>query len=139
MDDPEFFAAHPLLYQEDRPTMPIHPGHVTQQGGGQKAVIVRCPNVVGDRLVHFSRNDLDQTWVIRDFITRKQLTNIASPLTAVAIEADANHSEVAPFHDVARVDEWAGYLLLKTMVVFHPQSPTQRTPPNPASGAWLSL
>jgi hypothetical protein len=119
--------------------MPIHPGHVTQQVGGQKVVIVRCPNVVGDRLAHFSRNPLNHNWVIRDFITRKQLTNIASHLTAEAIEADANYSEIAPFHDVACVDEWAGYLLLKTMFVFHPQNPTLRTPPNPASGAWSSL
>jgi hypothetical protein len=119
--------------------MPVDPRHYAQHGGGNDVVILRCPNLVGDRLVHFTRNRLSQNWVIRDFVARKQLTSLASPLTSDAIEADAVYSEPAPFHDVANVDDWAGYLLLKTMFVFHLRNPTPRTPPNPASGAWLSL
>ena len=67
------------------------------------------------------------------------MTNLASPLTLAAIEADAAYSETAPLHDVANVDEWAGYLLLRTMFLFHPRNPTPRHAPNAASGAWLSL
>jgi hypothetical protein len=119
--------------------MPVNPRHYEQHGGGNEVVIVRCPRLVGDRLVHFSRNRLSQGWVIRDFITRQQLLSIASHLTPDAIEADADYSEPAPFHAVSHVDEWAGYLLLKTMLNFHPRHPTSRTPPNAASGAWSSL
>jgi hypothetical protein len=121
--------------------MPVDPTHYQHHGSGNYTVILRCPNIVGNRLVHFDQNRKRGTWVLRDFVMKQQLSNItaAAGVTVAAIEADADHSEPPPYHAVTYDDHWCGYLFLKTMYNFHPNTPTSTAPPNAASGAWVPI
>ena len=54
-------------------------------------IVVRCPTLVGNRLVYFDYNHVGQGWVIRDFITGWKLDNEHSSLSVDNIEADVDY------------------------------------------------
>ena len=47
--------------------MPIDAQNYNHRGAGNYGIVVRCPRIVGDRLVYFDHNAKRGTWVIRDF------------------------------------------------------------------------
>src|ERR1035441_3984108 len=98
--------------------MPVNQSNYDHRGGGNYGTVVRCPTLVGDRLVYFDFNNDRQTWVIRDFITRLKLDDEHSPLTVLEIEADAVNDEFPPWLDVRRdAAEWQVYLRGRTNAV----------------------
>lgn len=113
--------------------MPVNQNNYNERGGGNLGIIVRCPNIVADRLVYFDKNPDRESWVIRDFITGQQLANGNSRLNIEQIEEDANHDEFPPWIGVDRTDDWSVYLILRTTAVFRIRE-LSRTAPNPVSG-----
>jgi len=115
--------------------MPVNPIHYRHHGGGNHVIIVRCPNIAGDHLVHLSQADAG-SWVLRDFILNETLYRSPPPNSSVStmsladIEADADFSEPPAYHAETNRDEWQAYLRLRTMVVF-----SLRHPPNSATVA----
>lgn len=109
------------------------------RGAGNYGIVVRCPNIVGDRLIYFDHNAERQSWVIRDFITEQQLSNHESTLTVAQIEEDADHNEFPPWFNAENIAEWKAYLILRTTAVFRLRSTPVITPPNPASGNWQTM
>ena len=120
--------------------MPVNHANYNHRGGGNYGIVVRCPNLVSDRLVYFDHNVRRQTWVIRDFITYRRLENNDSQLDIAQIEADANHDEFPPWHNVVNTADWALYLSLRTTAVFGlGAAGVNTTGPNPASGFWRGI
>ena len=115
--------------------MPVSQTNYDHRGAGNYGVVVRCPNIVGDRLVYFDYNSQRHSWVIRDFVTGLQLSNNVSTLTIPQIEADANYDEFPPWFNVINNADWSVYLSLRTSAVFQLRSLPTASPPNPASGA----
>jgi|SRR5882724_282976 len=119
--------------------MPVDRNHYDRRrGGGNYSIVIRCPNIVANRLVYFDYNERRRTWVIRDFIARQRLDiRHSRNLTVGDIEADANYSEYPPWRDVRNIDDWSAYLRLRTTAAFRlRRAAIPRNAPNPASGGW---
>ena len=119
--------------------MIIQQSDYNHRGGGNYGVIVRCPNIVGDRLVYYDHNRDSGSWVIRDFISGHYLSNHDSLLTVVEIEQDADYVEIPPFYNKDNERDWAGYLRLRTMSVFGLRLVAPSGSPNLAAGKWKPL
>lgn len=121
--------------------MAVNQTNYDQRGGGNLGIVVRCPSVVGDRLVYFDFNEARKSWVIRDFIAGLKLDDKHSPLTVTDIQADAVYDEFPPWLDVHRdATEWQVYLRGRTMAVLRLRGvPISTTAPNRASDTWLPL
>ena len=120
--------------------MPVTRSNYDHRGGGNYGIVVRCPNVVADRLVYFDYNDRRGTWVIRDFIMGQRLEAGDSHLTIDRIESDANYDEFPPWHNSVHIADWAVYLALRTTAVFGLGAAGISTaPPNTLSGTWRPL
>ena len=65
--------------------MPVDKSNYNNRGGGNYGIVVRCPNLIGDRLVYFDHNTQRGTWVVRDNITGLQLSNNTSHLSVADI------------------------------------------------------
>jgi len=118
--------------------MPVNPEHYQARGKNNRGVVLRCPNLVGDRLVFFDRDSETGSWVLRDFIRELQLTHANSSLTVKEIEADADHDEKPPFHNVLKVKDWRTYLLLRTKAVFGSRDVSDALP-NSNAGLWEEM
>lgn len=119
--------------------MPVTQANYDHRGGGNYGIVMRCPNIVGDRLVYFDYNAQRHSWVIRDFISGLSLSNNDSQLTVPQIEFDANHDEFPPWRDVSYQMEWATYLFLRTSAQFRLGALPTITQPNPVSGRWRNI
>lgn len=119
--------------------MPVNPNNYDHRGAGNYGIVVRCPTIVGDRLVYFDHNRQRGSWVIRDFITRHQLSNNESTLTVAQIEADANQDEFPPWFNAINIAEWEVYLRLRTTAVFQLRANPSTATPNRASGSWQPI
>jgi hypothetical protein len=115
--------------------MPVNQAHYRHHGGGNNVIIVRCPNIAGNHLIHLSQAG-QASWVLRDYISGEKLYRSPPPNPSVSqmslaeIEADADFSEPAPYHAVEHANDWVPYLRLRTMAVFDLHSP-----PAPAAAA----
>ena len=98
--------------------MPVNRINYNHRGGGNYGIVIRCPNIVADRLVYFDYNADRSSWVIRDFIIGQRLENNDSPLTVAQIETDTNYDEFPPWFNAENTDGWASYLRLRTSAVF---------------------
>ena len=98
--------------------MAVNLNNYNPRGNNNVGIVVRCPNLVADRLVYFDRDSQTGSWVIRDFISGQQLDHLDSHLTVANIEADANHDEFPPWHNAQNLDDWRIYLSLRTTAVF---------------------
>jgi hypothetical protein len=120
--------------------VPVNAANYDHRGAGNYGIVVRCPNLVGDRLVYFDHNATRGSWVIRDFITGQRLENSDSHLTVAQIEADANYDEFPPWYNAVNTADWSIYLTLRTTAVFRLGGAAVSTAaPNPASGTWRPL
>jgi hypothetical protein len=120
--------------------MPVHAGNYDHRGDLNYGIVVRCPNVVGDRLVYFDYNRRTNAWRIRDFIVGLILSNSTSPLSVAQIEADADHDEFPPWWNADRDPmSWGTYLRLRTTAVCHLRGAPPTASPNPASGTWQPI
>ncbi len=119
--------------------MPVSQHNYDHRGGGNRGIIICCPNIVGQRLVYFDHSASRRSWVIRDFITGQKLSNHTSQLMVDQIEADAMYDEFPPYHNVTNIDEWAIYLRLRTKAVFRLKYGPATTPPDPNSGTWQAM
>jgi hypothetical protein len=121
--------------------MAVNQTNYDSRGGGDYGIVVRCPNLVGDRLVYFDFNDARQSWVIRDFVAGVRLDNEHSPLTIKDIEADAVDDEFPPWFDVRRdAAEWKAYLRGRTMAALRLRgAPISITAASRVSDTWLPL
>lgn len=123
--------------------MPVNQNNYNRRGGHPSGgnnfgIVVRCPNLVADRLVYFDHHDQSNAWGIRDFISGLRIDQNSSPLMVSQIEADANHDEFPPWHDARNTDDWRTYLALRTTAVFAIRS-ASTAPPNAQSGNWHPL
>jgi len=119
--------------------MPVNRANYDPRGGGNDGIVVRCSNLVANRLVYFDYNVARGSWVIRDFIAGVQLENSDSHLTVTQIEADTDYDEFPPWHNARNTADWQVYLTLRTTAVFRLRAPPPTAPPNPASGTWRPL
>jgi hypothetical protein len=126
--------------------------HYDIRGNKNYGIVIRCPRLVGNRLVYFDHSKNNPTtrlsWVIRDFIAGFQLIHTDSDLTVEAIEDDADYSEFPPWFNVDKADEWRTYLLMRTTVLFKPpetpvfmpiRESVSRLPPERSSGEWSEI
>ena len=120
--------------------MPVNSDNYDHRGKGNRGIVVRCPSIVGDRLVYFDYSAQRMSWIIRDFINGQRLSNNTSSLTVAQIEADADYDEFPPWSNV-EIDsvDWEAYLRLRTTAVFRLRSVPSTVAPNPTSGNWQSL
>jgi len=120
--------------------MPIAEPNYSHRGGGNYGIVVRCPNLIADRLVYFDHNRERGSWVVRDFLTSHRLDNEHSPLTVAQIEGDATYDEHPPWCNVEnRPDDWTTYLRLRTTAVFRGRVGRPWEAPNPQFGQWQPL
>lgn len=132
-------VALPLVPEETRQPMPVNQTNYDHRGGGNYGIVVRCSNIVGNRLVYFDHNAQRHSWVIRDFMTGQQLSNNESTLTVSQIEADADFDEFPPWSNVENLAEWTAYMSLRTTAVFQLRTSPETSLPNPDSGNWQNL
>jgi len=116
-------------------------------------IVVRCPTLVGNRLVYFDYNTKTHGWVIRDFIFWKRLDNAKrldkadSTLSIRDIEADVDYDEFPPWLNAeCHAKEWRDYLRVRTIAMlrlhndpFSNNEPFFTDAPNPSSGTWRDL
>ena len=121
--------------------MPVNHSNYDHRGRGNYGIVIRCPNLVGDRLVYFDYNNDSEHWVIRDFIAGQKLDNAHSLLSVADIEADAVGDEFPPWLDVKRdAVEWQFYLRTRTNAVLRLRlSGPSTVLPNRPSDTWLPL
>jgi len=119
--------------------MPVTRANYDHRGGGNYGIVLHCHRLVGERLVYFDFNAQRQSWVIRDFMTNRQLSNNDSILTVAQIEEGADYDEYPPLLNVKNTSEWSSYLLLRTTAVFRLQNTPILSLPNPATGTWRNL
>jgi|SRR5271165_5859695 len=120
--------------------MPVNQNNFGSRGGN-RAIVLRCPQIVADdRLVYFDYNKSEH-WVIRDLIAGQRLDNYHSQLTVAQIVADATHDESPPWYNVEEHPaEWRSYLELRTTAVRRLSGPLGTTKvPNRASGDWQPI
>jgi hypothetical protein len=117
------------------------PVNYSSHGGIHQVVVIHCPRICGDRLVHLSQ-DAPGSWVIRDYIAGKQLRCAPPPNpsfsthTLAQIEAEVVWSETPPFHAWEHRADWTMYLRLRTMAVLGTPS---TSPPSASFGTWQPL
>jgi hypothetical protein len=121
--------------------MPVDQNNYDNRGGDNLGIVVRCLNIVGNRLVYFDHNRWSGGWVIRDFLLGLRLDNQHSVLAVQEIEADADYDEFPPWLNVGHeAREWHDYLKTRTNAVLKLRNdPISKSPPNPASGTWRKL
>lgn len=120
--------------------MPVNHENYSQRGGGNLGIVLRCPNLVADRLVYFDYNIDRGSWVIRDFLTGRRLDNSHSDLTIPQIEEDATYDEYPPWCSVEREpDDWRTYLRLRSTTVFRLGGFRAMEAPSQRSGQWQPL
>lgn len=119
--------------------MPVNSNNYDHRGGGNYGIVLRCPNLVADRLIYFDQNAERRSWVIRDFITGQRLENQDSQLTVAQIEADANHDEFPPWHNAKNTADSSVYLSLRTMAALRLGAAPSTAAPNPVAGTWRPL
>jgi hypothetical protein len=109
------------------------------RGGHNWGIVVRCRNLVGNRLVYLDHNRETRGWVIRDFIVGLRLDNEHSQLSIEAIEEEADMDEFPPWLNVAHEPEWRDYLTARTNAVLRLHDHPISTDTNKAAGTWLRL
>ena len=120
--------------------MAINEENYSHRGGGNYGIVLRCPNLIADRLVYFDRNRERGTWVVRDFITGWRLNSENSPLTVSQIEDDATYDEHPPWCNAEKhPGDWTMYLRLRTTAAFKRRDARSLDVPNPRSGHWQPL
>jgi hypothetical protein len=120
--------------------MPVTQSNYSERGGGNRGIVVLCPNLVGDRLVYFDYNTDRRTWVIRDFIVGQRLDNEHSTLTVEQIEADATYDEFPPWCNAEKNPAvWRTYLPLRATALFKRGQARSLDAPNPQSGGWETI
>jgi hypothetical protein len=120
--------------------MPVKHDNYDHKGGNNYGIVVRCPTLVGDRLVYFDHNRAGHGWVIRDFIVGERLDNDHSDLSVADIEADAVHDEPSPWLNVECEKEWGVYLSTRTNAVLRlHERPISTVSPNRPTDRWRKL
>jgi hypothetical protein len=120
--------------------MPVNSDNSHHHGRGNYVTIIWCPSHVGARFAHFDRNLQTGGWVIRDYVTRRQLSNKDSQLTIAQIEEATQRDEFPPFHQYSQIGDWEIYLRLRSKTVAKQHRLRFSTAaPNPASGNWRRL
>lgn len=104
--------------------MPINPNSYSRRGNNNLGAVVRCPNLVADRLVYFDHDSVTGAWVIRDFISGLKLDNHKSSLTVAQIEADADYDEYPP----PTVSRTAVSQLLNSFAKYVPETTMKKMP-----------
>ena len=112
-------------------------------GGNHQVAVVYCPTICGERLVHLSQDGQD-SWVIRDYISHKQLRRSPAPNASYStydlalIEAEVLRDDhPLPYHAWENIADWDAYLRLRTMVLLGQK--LAATPPNSHFGNWQPL
>jgi hypothetical protein len=78
------------------------------RGNANYGIVLCCPTLVASRLVYFDHNRSTGSWMIRDFIFGRWLSDDTSPLTVAQIEADARVDEFPPRRNVEKQPtDWA--------------------------------
>ncbi len=120
--------------------MLVNKSNWDHRGENNYGIIVRCPTVVGNRLVYLDHNRKTDGWVIRDFITERKLDKENSRLSIQDIEKDVDYDEFPPWLSVTDdAAKWQNYLKVRTSAVlrrhndpFSNNDPFFTVPPNPA-------
>lgn len=120
--------------------MPVNANNYGSRGGVNSGIVIKCPNLVADRLVYFDCNAESGAWVIRDFIGECKLENRDSHLTIADIEQASVFDEYPPWRNVETENHsnWKSYLLMRTTAAFHTRT-VSTDPPNNDSGGWRPL
>ena len=120
--------------------MLVNESNYDDRGNDNFGIVVRCPTLVGNRLVYFNHNRKTQGWVIRDFIVGQKLDKETSRLSVKDIEADVDYDEFPPWLNVSREAEWRDYLRARTNAVLRLHNdPLSTVLPNGQSGKWRDL
>jgi hypothetical protein len=119
----------------------INDSNWDHRGASNWGIVVRCENLVGDRLVYLDHNrDTDGGWVIRDFIVGDRLDNEHSTLSLDDIVKDADKDESPPWWNVEREAEWRDYLKTRTIAVLQLHDrPLSTVRPNRPTDGWRKL
>jgi hypothetical protein len=110
------------------------------RGESNYGIVVRCPSLVGNRLVYLDHNQKTDGWVIRDFLAGRKLNKVNSLLSIQDIEKDVDYDEFPPWLSVTDdAAKWQNYLKVRTYAVLRPHNdpfsnndPFFTVPPNPA-------